>query len=218
MITQKINLYRAQVGSEPDLSFFKILEICGVFAVALLFYSLVLWGMEHHQVTNINKIKAEEMALANQLMQKNATFNIEDQKKKLQADIDKLTDDRDQKKLLLDTLAAQGFNQQQGFSRFLEGLAQNHVDGTWITSIIIQGGGSNIALSGSAVRAKLVPLIFQGLSQDPSYQGKAFETIVIQKKNEVVDKKENGKKTDMAAPLKTNKNQVDFEAKTEGIK
>ena len=226
MITQRINLYKVQVGSEPDLSFFRMIQICGVFLIILSFYSTFLWVGGHHKVKDLNKIKLEKITLENKFMQKNSALNLEGEKKKLQSQIDWLTSDLDQKRLFLKALNDQGLNQKKGFSRFLEGISENRVEGAWITKIVIQDGGSHVALSGSAMRAKLVPLVFQGLSNDLNYKGKSFGTILIQKSSDFTDKKSSvkkndDKKTEIAETVvskKVSKDQVDFEAKTEGMK
>lgn len=218
MISQRINLYKIQGGSGPDLSFLKILEIYGVFLVILFLYSLIVWGLAHAQSKNADHIKEEKAVIESQLIEKNAGFNVEEQQKKLQSEINKLTSDRDQRKSFLGALKTQGFNQQQGFSRFLEGLAQNHVEGVWITKMIFLMGGTNIALSGTALRAKLIPLFFQELSKDVNYKGKAFQKMMIQKDTVSAEKK-NSNKADKsvatAAPTKVNEEQVSFEAQTE---
>ena len=212
MIKQKINLYRAQIDSDPDLSFLRMIAICGAFFIILLIYSGILWETDKNKVKNIQKLQDAQIVLEKQFLTKNTDFNVEDKKNKIQAEIDKITNERDRKKIFLNTLKSQGLDQQQGFSRFLDGLSQNHVEGTWFSSITIQGGGSRVALSGHAVRVKLIPEIFQELSKSASYQGKFFDKIIIQGNSGVVDPKK-------AVPgVKANKSQVNFEAKTEGMK
>lgn len=217
MIIQRINLYRVDRGVEPDLSFLRISQIWGTFLVVLLIYSAIMWGLAHRKEGQVKILETQSKTISAQLALKKSTFNIADDQKKLQADIDGLIVDRRQKGLLLETLKAQGLTQKQGFSTFLDGLAKNHVEGTWFTRMVISDGGGVIALSGGAVQAKLIPVVFQNLAQDVAYKGKAFDKMVI-KQGDDTSAKKSSKTTGQETEAKISKNQVSFEAKTAGVK
>ena len=67
--------------------------------------------------------------------------------------------------------AQRWFNSGQGYSRYLIALARQHIAGLWLTSIILNGAGHDIALQGQTTRADLLPRYLQNLSHESQLQG-----------------------------------------------
>lgn len=62
----------------------------------------------------------------------------------------------------------------KGFSDFMKALALRGVDGIWLTGFSVGAAGEEIAISGRALRADLVPAYLKRLGQDPYFSGRSF--------------------------------------------
>lgn len=64
-----------------------------------------------------------------------------------------------------------------GLSPYLEGLARQHVAGTWLTGVLIQRGGRALALRGKSLVPELVPTYLDRLSDEAVLKGKTFSKL-----------------------------------------
>jgi len=71
--------------------------------------------------------------------------------------------------------------QSRGFSEYLTGLANAHVDGLWLNEIeIVHDRGRRISLRGSALNARFVPLLLRNLAAEQQFSGQRFEQLELQ--------------------------------------
>ena len=66
---------------------------------------------------------------------------------------------------------------RDGFSGYLNGLAEHRVDGLWLTGIGIESGGRIVRLAGNAVKAVHVPELLGLLARDTEFDGLRFEQL-----------------------------------------
>lgn len=64
-----------------------------------------------------------------------------------------------------------------GYSEYMRAFSRQIIDGIWLTGFSIGSGGSEIALSGGAVRPELVPAYLNRLSKEPSLHRKSFDAL-----------------------------------------
>lgn len=67
----------------------------------------------------------------------------------------------------------------RGFSDFMRALAHQGVDGVWVTGFNVGAAGKDIAISGRALRAELVPAYLKRLGQDPYFSGRTFASLDV---------------------------------------
>lgn len=79
----------------------------------------------------------------------------------------------------------------------LKGLARHRFSGLWLHRIRLYAGGAEVQLSGSAVRADLVPDYLTLLGEENIFGGKLFSRLKIQ----LLDEKDTDKQTDINEPV-----------------
>lgn len=82
------------------------------------------------------------------------------------------------KRTVLTAVKALGLDTEVHFSEHLTSLARQDLPNLWLQRIFLQYG-QQVELQGSAYRAEEVPLYLQRLSEEPSFSGTAFQTVVI---------------------------------------
>jgi hypothetical protein len=68
-------------------------------------------------------------------------------------------------------------NNIDGYSEYMRAFSRQIMDGIWLTGFSIGGSGSEISISGGALRPELVPAFLNRLSTEPTMHGKAFGTL-----------------------------------------
>ncbi len=79
-----------------------------------------------------------------------------------------------QARALVATFEQGAFGNPAGMSGFLEGLARQHVTGTWLTKVAIRNGGADIGVYGKATDPELVPEYVARLAHEAAFVGKTF--------------------------------------------
>lgn len=67
-----------------------------------------------------------------------------------------------------------------GYSAQFISLARQHIDGLWLTEIIIAQSGQQLLIKGMALRPELVTAYLQRLSAEPSLQGLKFQLFQLE--------------------------------------
>lgn len=65
----------------------------------------------------------------------------------------------------------------RGFADFMRALAQQSMDGVWLTGFSVGAAGRDVSISGRALRAELVPVYLRRLGQDPYFAGRTFAAL-----------------------------------------
>ncbi len=68
---------------------------------------------------------------------------------------------------------------RQGYSPYFVALARQHLDGLWLTKIVVAGAGRDVTLGGRAIKAELVPSYLQRLSREQTLAGTQFEVFEV---------------------------------------
>lgn len=88
------------------------------------------------------------------------------------AELARLTAERDLKAQSLALLASRELGSTRGFSDRLTGLARQHLDGLWLTRV--EFAGTQMALTGVALEESLVPRYLKLLGGEPVFEGTSF--------------------------------------------
>ena len=186
-MNQQINLYQAPFRDNLQrLSAKTLLQGTAAF-VAVLLIMAALHGWQiirlQHQVTFLENqysfLNTEYSDLEHKMTAGKVDPTLAQQVKKME---NTLNSQQQLQSLLNDDL----FNSGQGYSRYLIALARQHIAGLWLTSIILNGAGHDIALQGQTTRADLLPRYLQNLSHESQLQGLELQIFHL---NRNMDKK-----------------------------
>jgi MSHA biogenesis protein MshI len=124
-----------------------------------------------------------------------AVAALEDETKKLKAQMDELTQKaakanpqlaaeiellqvqvrrKDDMARLLEAKASGG---KEGFSEYMQGLARQIPEGLWLTGIAINDGGGDVEIRGSLIDTAALPEYIHRLGNEPTFRGRVFSTL-----------------------------------------
>lgn len=178
MSLQQVNLYQDELrDTKLKYSFEILLKLCGVLIVGLSMLS----GFKYYQLQQ-DQIALAEIKKNNDIL-KTEKQKIEQSKGKQDAGLaQKITDKTKElanKQKVVQILTQDEFGNTNGFSGYLTGLARQRLEGLWLTQLSISGGGSNITLNGSTVKAELLPKYLQRLSAEKAFSGITFQKFIM---------------------------------------
>ena len=180
MSTQQINLYQPMFRREKKIfSAAAMLQLGTVFMLGLMAYYAV-WYLEAEgsakEVAQLEKTRGvREQALLRLVKQ----FPARPASQLLADEVARIKEELAERDRLAQALAQGDFGRTTGFGDYLEALARQHVDGTWLRQISIEQGGRSIAVTGSTVAPDLVPRFIQRLSDEPVFAGASFNVLTL---------------------------------------
>jgi hypothetical protein len=173
---QQINLFQPVFRKQEKV--FSATTLAQIAGAVLLLMIIILaharWtlaGMEQ----SAQALQQRYDHLQTQMMQLEDAYRTPDTEA-LDAEIERLSADIDQRHFLLaqfDQLVIQNSN---GFSKQFRILAEQQMPGLWLSGVTADSEGQ-IELRGAALEAKLVPAYLQQLEQKPQLSASAFETV-----------------------------------------
>lgn len=98
----------------------------------------------------------------------------------LNAELEKLRQQQNEKKRLLDYLTHQDFGNQQGFSATLHSLAKQQIANVWLTEFLLLNGGQSITLQGKSLQSSQIPLYIDSLAKSEHFHGEQFSVFQLQ--------------------------------------
>ncbi|MFO7603476.1 MAG: PilN domain-containing protein, partial [Gammaproteobacteria bacterium] len=125
-------------------------------------------------------IAALEAALNEQQMeiqQAESRYPAPQEDPRLRQRVSQLQEDLRQKQQILGVLSDGNDGNTRGFADHLGGLANQHLQGLWLSRLTIAQGGQQLGLVGGAQRPELVPQFLQRLGNEPGFAGKEFKTF-----------------------------------------
>ena len=184
-MTQQVNLYLPEFRKKEDwLNFTALLQLSATFVVVLCLISVFqyfqTWRLEGKlEVAEARRdtANADVTELINSL-----GSNAPDQT--LVSNLARLEEELEEKNLLLGFMENSDLGNTQGFSEYLADLSRYHIDGLQITDLNLSRSGNAVSIGGQVEKADLVPLYLRNLSRGQVYQGKSFETLQIDQKEE----------------------------------
>lgn len=178
MSLQQVNLYQDELREiKLNYSFEILLKLSGIIIVALSMLS----GFKYYQLQQ-DQITLAEINKKNDIL-KTEKQKIEQSKGKkdtgLTQKITEKTKELANKQKVVQILTQDKFGNTNGFSGYLSGLARQRLEGLWLTNLSISGGGGNIALNGSTLKADLLPKYLQRLSAEKAFSGITFQKFLM---------------------------------------
>ncbi len=178
MIVQQVNLYQERFREKKIwLSGGQMLMLGMVLLSALVASSY--WYQQQFDA-------AEFQHQSYQKQQQQATAQLQgvrNQLQKLLADdqlertITHVSEAISVRKQLIQFMQENRFGGDEGFSRYLSGLSEISADDVWLNEITLSR--NNIKLSGSALKAELIPGYFSSLKQSRMFSGRQFDVFEV---------------------------------------
>lgn len=175
---QHLNLYsQIERQVEPPFSARVQLWVLGVAAGLVIAVYLVLLLGAGSSRSALEKVRAQEQAVASELAQLQAQKTRLQHNPALDSDIVRLQRDLDFRRRLLSKVRPDAEPAPEGFATQLSGLARQHIDGMWFTRIQLHRGGREMSLLGETREPEYVPRFLQKLAGEPVFQGLNFRVF-----------------------------------------
>lgn len=180
MIDQQVNLYHPEFRPETNAfqSIFMLKSIA-ILGIALsLIYTFAQQG--------VSSVYAELEVVARQ--EATAIERLQNVRPLIQAVTGELSWSEQlsdasrmlaERQAMLSLIQGESLGDTEGFSRHLSALARQDIDGIWITRIVLSALGDKTRIDGRAIRAELVPLYVQNLTEEPAFTEQRFHRFEI---------------------------------------
>lgn len=181
---QQINLYQSILHKKQDRFAPAVLARYGVMVVAVLVViSAVLTWQYYSASSEIDQLKLSQQGLLQDVQKISAELSAISDDSVLLASIKKKEQELANRQNVLQVLSGKHFGNAKGFANHFVGLARQHIDGIWLTSLHIHSGGTRLNLSGSTYTPENVPKYLQKLSEEPDFRGLEFKTFLMERKD-----------------------------------
>lgn len=175
---QSINLYdHLQKREAMPASAAHIGIAAAATLVLVIFVSTIMAFSASQQADRIAKAKERQQQLSLQLAELEASARSRTAQFET---LDQLKQQLKNKRLVLSSLASEEQRIGNGFSRYLEGLGRQSLNGLWLDHIDFRQGGEQIALRGVMRKASLLPRYLQHLGNEPVFSGLRFQLMRIE--------------------------------------
>jgi len=177
---QQINLYRSDLFEKKIRFPARVLAwILGGGVVVMLLISLIL----RLQVGKIGRDLEAIEATASSQTERLATIQKEYPPARKDLELERrvqlLQSQREQKNRILQAMESREVGNSSGFSAYLEGLARRDLPGTWLRRIVIDQGGRELVLEGSALSPEMTPQLIQNLGKEEIFAGLEFSHLTL---------------------------------------
>ena len=102
----------------------------------------------------------------------------------LRLEVEDLRERRAEQRRLMDLLFGYKTRQTDGFSPYLNDLAEYRVDGMWLQRITLDAGGARIHLNGRTTDPKVLPQFLKRLSLGDSFRGHRFHNFELKESDQ----------------------------------
>ncbi len=175
---QRINLYLKIERPKQDLlSARRIMSACIVLFVLLLLTAGVIAYTAKNKAERVVVLEQQQQQLQDSVNQLRATRDRLSDPGPVQGKIDQAKKQIQMKRTVLARLEQMPMTVQAGFSQYMSGLSNQHLEGLWFTMLEVYQGGEHIALGGQVRSPALVPQYLSMLGQEPAYAGQQFNVF-----------------------------------------
>ncbi len=179
---QQVNLVDHLDLALPDAVNIKLAgRLCAVTAVLMLvFYGIanLQLGRVENQLVNMQQ---DQQALDVELSVAKTQLRSLQSGKQLLPQIELLKREKAAKSRILNSVAEQPVNTNNGFSAYLKALGERPAQGLWFTKLWFEDNGRNISWSGLTQEPASVPRYLQQLKANNVYVGHFFNVLKMQR-------------------------------------
>jgi hypothetical protein len=179
---QQVNLYQPILGANRRaFSARSIVVAWCAFTVSLGFLGLHnVWRVKRIEAS-VEQVERQEAAnvtmlgLARQATRPHVSLET------LDAEAKTLSSDIEGRQHALKILGGGSFDPGKGFAARLEALSRRHMDGIWLTAVVLGSGEARLAMRGATTDSHLLPSYLAGLGTDDALAGVRFDTLDIRR-------------------------------------
>lgn len=182
---QQINLFQPIFREERRLfDATAVVWSLGIIAMALL----SLWAYGTFKVNELESevahLRDQQRAQEQMASTAGSLRSARANPSQIQARVSRLTEELVMRTRALDLLQNGTAGHTSGFAAKLEALANQHVDGLWISHIHLGSSASSMGLSGETLDPDLVPRYLRALASEPALKGTRFDDFSIARKKD----------------------------------
>lgn len=177
---QHINLYRSEF--RPETNAFQstfIFQAAGVLVLMLV----LIYAFAQQGVTGIDEeleiVARQEAAAIERLENVRPLITAVTGEQSWSAQLEEAARTLAERQAVLAMIQGTTLGDTKGFSRHLRALSRQDVDGIWITHLVLSALGDRTRIDGRAVRAELIPLYVQNLTDEPAFAQQRFHRFQI---------------------------------------
>ncbi len=179
-MTQQINLYQAQFRPQAHLfspSF--MFRAAGIALLAMAVLHGFAWQRVASTEAELQIVALQESAAIERLKNLKPLIAAVTGERSWSEQLDDALQSLQERQAVLSLVQGATIDETQGFSRHLRALARQRVEGIWLTHIVLSAMGDTASLEGRALRAELIPLYVQDLSDHPPFATQRFNNFRI---------------------------------------
>jgi hypothetical protein len=179
-LTQYINLYAASLREQrPFPAAVHVAAACLVAAVAVFGWSRVTVSRADDLAEQARALDARLAAEREQITALGRTLASRKADAVVAEAVAASEAQLARRREVLALLDGGGTGTTSGFAEVLRGFARQSMQGLWLTSFDIAAGGEELAISGRALDAELVPKYIRRLNAEKVFQGRSFAALKV---------------------------------------
>lgn len=184
---QQVNLYHEILKQQQKQSSTKLtVAILATVALVCVGFSAYLFWHVSTIETELHQAQLtlnQEQARVNELLSKRPSQQPNAQ---LLAEIEHWQNSVNEASQTLQLLAGRKAILSQGFSIYLQALANQSNPEIWLSAIHIDGQNRGLKLEGSTFKPERIPQALQQLQQEPVFKGQTFAKLIMQQSAKIV--------------------------------
>lgn len=193
---QQVNFYQEELFAKQKKPFclqhLLLLWGAGVVMVMLMFANGYM-GIRKQEADQA-AVERELVAVKQQYKAVESQFPHRKEIAQLKKNLIALEQELGFKKKLAETLSTKTSSNLEGFSKYLEGLARQSWEATWLSNINYSEGGSKITLRGDTYKADSVVVLAQSLKSEEAYAAVELNAFLINRLEDEAGQKSTGTK------------------------
>lgn len=177
---QQINLFQSVlIDKQEPLQAKQAKTLFVLFVVVLGLLSLVGYLQLQNSTRQVDILQQQQEALTEQVAALDQQYPERHKSALLEEEVRRSQKNLDGQNKLLRYFSQRDVENNGSILRVMEGLARHRTQGVWLRSIVLSGGGENIALKGSALRPEQVPQYLQSIGENNILGGKVFSKLSV---------------------------------------
>ena len=186
---QQVNLYQPIFRKQEKVfSAVAMLQITGFFIVVLsgiYFYG----GLQLKPFRDeLDRSNVQFEKLTSQIEAISRDLPAQSGSRIIAGELQRSTDELERINRIRAALASGAIGNSEGFSGYLEALAESHVNGAWLTAINIAEGGKKLTINGISIDPELVPVYIKRLSEAQVFDNSNFNTVELERSDTEPDR------------------------------
>jgi uncharacterized protein YlzI (FlbEa/FlbD family) len=179
LLKQDVNLYQREEKFVPVLSTTRLLQVWLFLCIILGMIAGQQKWLAATQINKIHQLKINQEIVNGQLVSLSKNVKIKKNSQVLKEELAQVQEKIDKIEREIALLQKEEDRKTYPLSAYLEGLAIQHVKGTYVSYFYMQNKGNKIAFDGIALQPELVPQMVQSWKQSEPLRGKSFQKLQI---------------------------------------